>query len=138
MSSNRLSYDSCAYEKSLEQSTSPLDYMLYTGKYENTAKCRIEFGSVGGNGVSLFSGNLVDLESDLRGQNRQASLCPSKFYTPVGKNCNNKGNGLPYSSTECKPKMMNQPSCQMQYYPKTPVQQNSKILGCNYKENKNT
>ena len=65
MSSNRLMYDSCAYEKSLQQSTSPLDYALYTGKYENTAKCRIEFGLVGGNGVSQYSGNLVDLESDL-------------------------------------------------------------------------
>ena len=137
MSSNRLSYDSCAYEKSLQQSTSPLDYMLYTGKYENCAKCRIEFGSVGGNGVSLFSGNLVDLESDLRGQNRQASLCPSKFYTPDCKNCNNKANGLPCSSNECKPKMMLQPSCQMQYYPKTPLPQPSKVSGCNYQENKN-
>ena len=73
MSSNRLMYDSCAYEKSLQQSTSPLNYALYTGKYENTAKCRIEFGLVGGNGVSQYSGNLVDLESDLRGVNRHLS-----------------------------------------------------------------
>jgi hypothetical protein len=138
MSSNRLSYDSCAYEKSLQQSTSPLDYMLYTGKYENTAKCRIEFGVVGGNGVSQFNGNLVDLESDLRGQNRQASLCPSKFYTPGNKKCDNKGNGLPYSSNECKPKMMHQASCQMQYYPKTPILQQNKSAGCNYQGNKNT
>ena len=122
MSSNRLSYDSCAYEKSLQQSTSPLDYMLYTGKYENCAKCRIEFGVVGGNGVSLFSGNLVDLESDLRGQTRQASLCPKKFYTPDCKNCNSNS----------KSKMMHQPSCQMQYYPKTPLSQPSKVSGCNY------
>ena len=61
MSSNRLIYDECAYKKSLQQSTDPLEYSLYTGKYENTAKCRIELGSVGGNGVSLFNGNLVDL-----------------------------------------------------------------------------
>lgn len=135
MSSNRLSYDSCAYEKSLQQSTSPLDYMLYTGKYENCAKCRIEFGTVGGNGVSLFSGNLVDLESDLRGQTRQSSLCPSKFYTPECKNCNNKANGLPCSSNKCKPTMMHQPSCQLQYYPKTPLAQPSQVSGCNYQEN---
>ena len=135
MSSNRLSYDACAYEKNLLQSTSPLDYMLYNGKYENSSKCRYEFGVVGGNGVSLFDGNLVDLESDLRGQTRQASLCPSKFYSPECKNCNNHGNGLPCSSNECKPKMMHQPSCQMQYYPKTPLAQPSKVTGCNYKEN---
>ena len=107
MSSNRLSYDACAYQKNLKQSTGPLDYMLYTGKYENTAKCRIEFGVVGGNGVSLFSGNLVDLESDLRGQTRNASLCPSKMYNP--------------EKDSPKGRLLHQPSCQMQYYPNTPL-----------------
>lgn len=136
MSSNRLSYDSCAYEKSLQQSTSPLDYMLYNGKYENSSKCRIEFGTLGGNGVSLFDGNLVDLESELRGQTRQASLCPSKSYTQTGKNYDDKGNGMPYSSNACNTKIVHQPSCQMQYYPKTPLPQPSKIIGCNYQENK--
>ena len=37
MSSNRLIYDECAYEKTLKQSTSQLDYMLYNGKYDNSA-----------------------------------------------------------------------------------------------------
>ena len=118
MSSNRLSYDSCAYQKSLQESMSPLDYMLYTGKYDNCAKCRIEFGVVGGNNVSLFSGNLVDLESELRGQTRQASLCPTNesiFLT--------------------NPKLMNQPSCNIQYYPKTPTQQPSKVSGCSFPQN---
>jgi hypothetical protein len=134
MSSNRLSYDKCAYQKDLQQSTDPLNYMMYTGKYENCAKCRIEFGVVGGNGVSLFSGNLVDLESDLRGQTRQASLCPSTFYTPnCDKNCNNKMNGLPCSASQCKPKMMHQPSCQMQNYPKVPMPLPNKPSTCDYK-----
>jgi hypothetical protein len=121
MSSNRLSYDACAYEKTLQQSTGPLDYMLYTGKFENCAKCRIEFGVVGGNDVSLFSGNLVDLESDLRGQNRKASLCPSTFYSPTDA-----------------PKMTHQPSCQMQYYPKSPTIAPSKVTGCNYPEHRSS
>ena len=132
MSSNRLSYDSCAYQKTLQQSTGPLDYMMYTGKYENCAKCRIEFGVVGGNGVSLYSGNLVDLESDLRGQTRQASLCPKTMYTPECTNCNNQMNGIPCSSEQCKPKMINQPSCQMQYYPRVPTQKLNPPTGCNY------
>jgi len=117
MSSNRLSYDPCAYTASLKQSMSPLDYMLYTGKYENSAKCRIEFGTVGGNGVSIFSGNLVDLESDLRGQTRIASLCPSTMYNP-----SQKMNG----------KLLNQPSCQMQYYPKVPLPNAMNPTMCNY------
>ena len=132
MSSNRLSYDACAYQKDLQQSTSPLDYALYTGKYENCAKCRIEFGVVGGNGVSLFSGNLVDLESDLRGQTRQASLCPKRMYSPKTENCNNQNANLPCSPQEYKSKMVHQPSCQMQYYPKNPVAPVSKVTGCQY------
>ena len=118
MSSNRLSYDACAYQKTLQQSTGPMDYMLYTGKYENSAKCRIEFGTVGGSGVSLFSGNLVDLESELRGQTRQSSLCPSTMYNP-----NQKMNG----------NLVHQPACQMQYYPKSPLPNKNQPTNCNYK-----
>ena len=116
MSSNRLSYDACAYQDSLQQSTDPLNYMLYTGKYENSAKCRIEFGVVGGNGVSLFTGNLVDLESDLRGQTRLASQCPRKLYHPTEKSTH--------------PHLANQPSCQMQYYPTVPVPEQKVHKGC--------
>jgi hypothetical protein len=130
MSSNRLSYDEDAYKVALKQSTSQLDYSLYTGKYENCAKCRIEFGTVGGNGVSLYSGNLVDLESELRGQTRLASLSPAKMYKPSCKSCDNKMNGMLCDTTDCKPKMNHQPSCQMQYYPKTPMPEKSKVTKC--------
>jgi hypothetical protein len=115
MSSNRLIYDECAYEKTLKQSTSQLDYMLYNGKYDNSAKCRIEFGLVGGNGVSLYSGNLVDLESDLRGQTRLNSHCPDKMYKPP---------------TE-QPKLINQPTCQMQFFPKVPMPLPNTPSSCN-------
>lgn len=123
MSSNRLIYDTCAYKKNLQQSTDPLQYSLYTGKYENSAKCRIELGSVGGNGVSLFNGNLVDLESDLRGQTRQTSHCPCDKYTPKCNNpkCNNGENGVPCSSSKCQIPLKHQPSCQMTNYPKVPM-----------------
>jgi len=134
MSSNRLSYDACSYENNLKLSTSPLDYMMYSGKFENCAKCRIEFGTVGGNGVSLFSGNLVDLESDLRGQNRLLSKCQSTMYTPSCTKCNNNNNGMPCSSKECKKTLLHQPSCQMQYYPKVPQIKLNPPTGCNYKE----
>ncbi len=119
MSSNRLCYDKCAYEKKLQQSTSPLNYNLYTGKYENTAKCRIEFGTVGGNGVSLYSGNLVDLESELRGQTRLTSQCPSTKFNP---------------NTAPKPRLNHQASCQMQYFPPTPIPQASAYdrTSCNF------
>lgn len=82
MSSNRLIYDSCTYQNKMKTSTGPYDYAMMDSKYEHSAKCRIENGIVGGNQVSLYAGNLVDLESDLRGQTRLASKCPTKKYMP--------------------------------------------------------
>ena len=116
MSSNRLSYDSCAYKAKMDVSQGPMDYALYSGKFENSAKCRIEFGTVGGNGVSLYSGNLVDLESDLRGQTRLSSDCPSKKYSP----------------SQSPVKLSHQPSCQIQYYPKVQMPMPGANSKCNY------
>jgi hypothetical protein len=134
MSSNRLIYDDCAYKKSLQQSTDPLEYALYTGKFENTAKCRIELGNVGGNGVSLFNGNLVDLESDLRGQTRRTSLCPCSKYSPncTNPNCKNSKNGIPCEEQNCQVPLKHQPSCQMIRYPKVPMPAKPMDTKCNY------
>jgi hypothetical protein len=119
MSSNRLCYDKCAYQTKLYQSTSPLDYALYQGKYENKGKCRFEFGVVGGNGVSQYAGNMVDLESELRGQTRLNSQCPSSKF------CAAKAGPYP---------IKHQASCQMQYYPEVPVVGVNQMGGgqCNY------
>jgi len=117
MSSNRLSYDSCAYQYKLKQSTSPLDYNLYTGKFENSGKCRVEFGTVGGNGVSIASNNLVDLESELRGQTRLQSQCPSTKYNPH--------NAPRYQFNH-------QASCQMQYYPPTDLPRGFSSSKCSF------
>lgn len=86
MSMNRLAYDSCAYQESLQQSTTPLTYVLDPIKYEHCQKCRMELGIVGGTAVSHISGNLVDLENDLRGQNRPNTHCPAYKYLPPTNN----------------------------------------------------
>jgi hypothetical protein len=79
---NRLKYDSCAYDKELKQSTDPLSYIINPIKYDNCTKCRMELGIVGGTSVSHITGNLVDLENDLRGQTRPNTHCPTYLYTP--------------------------------------------------------
>ncbi len=71
----RLIYDECAYKNRMKQSSSTLDYTLYPGKFYNCSKCRMELGQVGGNGVSLYSGNLVDLESNLMGIQKTNPKC---------------------------------------------------------------
>jgi hypothetical protein len=83
---NRLKYDTCAYDKELAQSTNPLNYVLDPIKYENCQKCRMELGIVGGTAVSHISGDLVDLENDLRGQDRPNTHCPSYKFLPRSDN----------------------------------------------------
>lgn len=79
MSSNRLIYDTCAYEKEIMESNyDQLSYILDPNKYYRCEPCRMELGIVGGNDVSIVKGNMVDLENDLRGQTRFNTKCPDK------------------------------------------------------------
>ena len=80
MSFNRLRYDTCAYKNYLAESVGTLGWVLDPSRYENCNNCRIEHGIVGGNDVSIIKGNMVDLESDLKGQTRLASKCPTLNY----------------------------------------------------------
>ena len=81
MSSNRLMYDTCEYQTRLNENVGTLEYTLNPMRNENCNKCRMELGTVGGANVSHIKGNLVDLETDLLGITRKASLCPVKKFT---------------------------------------------------------
>ena len=81
MSSNRLMYDTCEYQTKLQESAGTLEYTLNSMRNENCNKCRMELGTVGGASVSHIKGNLVDLETDLMGITRKASLCPMKKFS---------------------------------------------------------
>ena len=80
MSFNRLDYDKCAYAKTLDESTSQIDYWIYLGKYENDKQC-----PVGDFTNNLEFGVKTDVESELRGQTRLASKCPEEKYDPSKK-----------------------------------------------------
>jgi len=139
MSSNRLMYDTCAYKKRLDQSVGPLSYVLNPIKYENCTKCRHELGLVGGPAVSQIQGNLVDLENDLRGSTRSASLCPDKHYQP---NCSDKiGDSCQPSQINIQGKSCNSPRtidttllhlppCQMIRYKPVPLPPPMNIQTC--------
>ena len=131
MSFNNLSYDNCAYKHQLNESVGTLAYMLDPSRYENCNKCRMELGIIGGTNVSHIKGNLVDLETDLRGTTRHASKCPTKKYLnpcPNGdmNTCNpnniviaqnpaNKGTVLNTNMLHLQP-------CQMIKYRNTPLE----------------
>lgn len=130
MSSNRLIYDTCAYKHDLVQSVGPLEYMLNPIKFENSSKCRMELGLLGGTAVSHVKGNLVDLETDLRGQTRRTTKCPTKLYQnpcPQGdiNNCNPGTIQIPGDAAQTErtidTTMLHLPSCQMIRYKPTPL-----------------
>lgn len=72
--SNRTIYDRCAYQKRLHESTSPLAYQLYHGKYENCNKCRKD--------KFWTPYALVDVETELRNLNKPLSRCDQFKYDP--------------------------------------------------------
>ena len=81
MSFNRLRYDSCAYRNDLAQEIGTFSYVVDDCRFVHKNPKRLEFGIVGGNDVSIISKNqMVDLESDLKGQTRLASKCPTLYY----------------------------------------------------------
>jgi len=78
MSSNRLIYDKCAYAATVKESTGPLEYNLFKGKYELCKKC-----DVGDFTNSLEFGSRADTESELYGLNRPGTRCPSLKFDPT-------------------------------------------------------
>ena len=117
MSFNHLSDDSCTYNLKLKESVSILDYVLSPFRFEHKDKCRHTLGLVGGSAVSHITGNLVDLESDLRGQTRIASMCAESQYIPAppgGRIYNTKTS--PIDTTP-----LHLPACQMFSYKSVPL-----------------
>ena len=129
MSFNRNMYDDCANKKYLTQSKYPGNYMLFGGKFYNEKQCRIPKGIVGGNEVSLSRNNLVDLESDLRGQTRRLSDCPENKYQP---NCDRLSSVLPQGSTNCHEQLQDKQECKMFDYNDVAFPDGIPQYKCNY------
>jgi len=83
MSFNHISDDHCTYNRRLKENVTILDYVLSPYRFEHNEKCRHSLGLVGGSAVSHITGNMVDLESDLRGQTRFLTKCADHQHTPV-------------------------------------------------------
>ena len=75
MSSNRLIYDRCAYATEIKESTEPLEYNLFLGKFENCKQCPV------GNYPNILPfGPRTATESELWGIDRLATNCPDKKF----------------------------------------------------------
>ena len=94
-----------------------LSYIMSPYRFEHTEKCRHELGLLGGTAVSHVQGNLVDLESDLRGQTRFLTKCADKQYKPVRDNdmiLNDKTDPIDTAK-------LHLPACQMISYKGVPL-----------------
>lgn len=130
MAFTRQLYGSCATKKQTEESTSAFSYIMDPNKYYNCQPCRVSFGVTGGNNVSLYEGNMVDLESDLSGRTRVASGCPSGKYLPGTvvqsvdhNNCSPDCgvDGLPCGNSKCRQeKLVHLPECELIHYKPRP------------------
>jgi hypothetical protein len=113
MSFTKLSYDNCSYKANLEGNVSHLSYTMDPVKFYNCNKCRNEIGMVGGTAVSHVSGNIVDMESNLFGIDREASKCAAMKYVPK----DDKAEGTKYYQGGCANKvdtsMQHLQPCQM-------------------------
>lgn len=132
MSMNRTTYDKCVYEQELNQSVSPLAYVMDPIQFNNCNKCRMELGVVGGTAVSHIAGNLVDLENDLRGQTRPSAQCPAYKYLPVGRGEQVQGREFikPVEHPAIDTTPVHLPPCQMINYGAVPGQPEVKVDRC--------
>jgi hypothetical protein len=139
MSSNRLIYDEETYKTNLSQSVGPYAYTLDPVRYENCNKCRMELGVLAGTSVSHIKGNLVDLETELRGQNRNASLCPARHYMPpalTGDNSYSQPRSIKIKDEpnrvgrSINTNLTHLPSCQMVSYKPVPKEPKIKWETC--------
>ena len=75
---NRLSYDTCAYQKKVAQSTGSLEYQMYAGKYENDQRCVANDKS----NWKPFDDEIITRENELSGRSKRATKCPQYQHSP--------------------------------------------------------
>ncbi len=125
MSFNRTKYDNCSYKQDLKTSVDTLSHILAPYRYEHKDKCMHQLGFVGGTAVSHIQGNLVDLDSELRGQTRIISRCSANQYKPTDDNLITNDKTEPINTT-----MNNLPTCQAIMYRSVPLPPPIHINNC--------
>ena len=125
MSFNRPKYDTCSYKQDLQSSVDTLAHILSPYRYEHKDKCFHELGFVGGTAVSHIQGNLVDLDSELRGQTRIITKCNNNQYTPSENGIVNNDKTTPINTN-----MTHLPTCQSIMYRSVPLPPPIKINNC--------
>jgi hypothetical protein len=125
MSFNRTKYDNCSYTTDLKSNVDTLGHILSSYRYEHKDKCMHQLGFVGGTAVSHIQGNLVDLDSELRGQTRILTRCPTNKYVPSDDNVIKNDKTEPINT-----EMKHLPTCQSIMYRSIPLPPPVKMNYC--------
>ena len=125
MSFNRTKYDNCSYTTDLKSNVDTLGHILSSYRYEHKDKCMHQLGFVGGTAVSHIQGNLVDLDSELRGQTRILTRCPTNKYVPSDDNLIKNDKTQPINT-----EMKHLPTCQSIMYRSIPLPPPVKMNYC--------
>jgi hypothetical protein len=126
MSFNRLADDDCQYKRELRENVSILSYIVDPHRYEHKSKCRHELGLIAGSAVSHVNANLIDVDSELRGQTRYLSKCGGNMYKPPAPGQPIRNDKTAPISTE--PKHLK--SCQMIGYKSVPLPPPMEVPRC--------
>jgi hypothetical protein len=121
MSFTRINDDIGAVTSRLQRSTSVFQHATDANRFEHKYRCRHELGIIDGPQASIISGNLVDLESDLRNQTRPASKCLPLPRPPTEPITIPSTHGMPGRTIDMRPKHLG--ACQMIRYPPQPLPQ---------------
>ena len=100
-----------------EKKEDPQHYHYMTSQFVSPTPHRHQLGIVGGNEVSLIKGNMVDLESDLKGINIPNTFCPSRAYQPPRKSDNEIVRSNTKGSVAINVQKLHVPAYQMIAYP---------------------
>lgn len=125
MSFNRNIYDTNSYKQELKNNVSSLSYVLSPLGYENNNKCRHQLGFIGGTNTSHIKGNMVDLDSELRGQTRLLSKCGTNLYVPTEDGIIKNDKTEPINTT-----LRHLPACQSIMYRAVPMPPKMKLNKC--------
>lgn len=82
----RTSSDQCALDHKLSESIQPFNHTTDSNVVENSSACLPSQSPYMFNNFHSVPNKVVDIESDLRGQTRLISKCPTKQYNPSTAN----------------------------------------------------
>ena len=78
--------DPSPFAASWIQKENPYKYREIVQQWVSPSPKRHQLGLVGGNSVSIVSGNVCDIESDLKGITRPITNCPDLEHAPIPEN----------------------------------------------------